>query len=81
MDEPEDWGRALGKMISRTEQRVASYQKLVQTAYKAGDRELIDLFKASEKDEEKFLKRLRKEKTAWNEGSYLWVEDKWRDRL
>ena len=34
------------------------------------------LIKAFEKDEEKFLKRLRREKTAWNEGSYLWCEEK-----
>lgn len=80
MSEPvEDWGRTLGRFISNTEARVASYKKLVQEAYKAGDRELIDLFKSFEKDEEKALKRLRKEKTAWNEGSYLWCEDKWRD--
>ena len=65
----DDWGRVLGKMIARTEARVSIYQKLVQEAYKAGDREHIDLFKESQKDEEKFLKKLRREKTAWNEST------------
>lgn len=65
----EDWGKILGKMIFRTETRVASYKKIVQTVYQTTkDRELINLFKEFEHDEEKFLKKLRKEKTAWNEG-------------
>lgn len=73
------WGKELGKMIGRTEQRVASYRKMVQTEYvsikKAGldtedpeNRELINLLKDFEGDEMIFLKYLRKEKTAWNEG-------------
>lgn len=65
----EAWGATLGKMIGRTEQRVGIYKKLVNDAYKAGDGELVDLFKAAQKDEEKFLKKLRQEKTEWNEST------------
>lgn len=74
----EEWGRTLGKMIGQTEARVASYKKLVQDAYKVGDREFVDLFKESQHDEERFLKKLRYEKTAWNESvpwsSYRFAE-------
>jgi len=62
------WGYVLGKMIGRTEARVASYKALVTDSYKKGDRELIDLFKEFEHDELKFLKRLREEKRRWNDG-------------
>lgn len=64
----DDWGRVLGKMIGACEARVASYKKLVQEAYKKGDRELVELFKESQHDEEKWLKRWREEKTRWNAG-------------
>lgn len=73
MVEAEDWGKVLGKMIGRTEARVASYKKLVGEAYRANDRDLVDFFKSCQKDEEKFLKRLRKEKTYWNEGVWGWI--------
>jgi hypothetical protein len=63
-----EWGLVVGKMIGRTEARVASYKGLVTDAYKNKDRELVDLFKAYEHDELKFLKRLRDEKRRWNEG-------------
>lgn len=68
MSDPLEWGAVLGKMIGRTEARVANYKGLVTAAYKAGDRELVDLFKEFEHDELKFLKRLREEKRRWNDG-------------
>lgn len=69
----QEWGNALGKMIARTEKRVSSYKKLVGEAYKAQERDLVDLFKGFQKDEERFLKRLRKEKTYWNEDVWTWI--------
>lgn len=67
-----DWGKQLSKFIAASEARVASYKKLVQQAYKAGDRELVDLFKSFQKDEEKYLKRRRLEKRYWNEDVWGW---------
>ena len=69
----EDWGQVLGQMIARTEGRVTSWKQRVQQAYKAGDRDLVDLFKECQHDEERFLKRLRKEKTCWNDGAWEWI--------
>lgn len=67
-----DWGKQLSKFIAAAEARVASYKKLVQQAYKEGDRELVDLFKSFQKDEEKYLKRRRLEKRYWNEDVWGW---------
>lgn len=70
--EQEDWGKALGKIIAASEARVASYKKLVQEAYKKGDRELVDLFKEYQHDEERCLRRRRWEKTCWNHDVWGW---------
>lgn len=72
VSEVEDWSRALSKMIGATEARVASYKKLVGEAYKQSDRELIELFKGFRQDEEKWLKKLRWEKTCLNAGVWEW---------
>jgi N-acetylglucosamine kinase-like BadF-type ATPase len=65
-----DWGRMLGSMISATETRVAQYRRLVQEAYRAGDRDTIAMLKPIAQDEAAWLKRLRAEKTAWNDGTW-----------
>lgn len=70
-----DWGKELSRFITATEARIASYKKLVQEQHKLGDRELIDLFKSFQKDEEKWLRRLRLEKTAWNEGRWFFLSE------
>lgn len=68
----DDWGRVLGKIIGASEARVASYKKLVQEAYKKGDRELVEMFKEIQHDEEQWLKRRRWEKTCWNADVWGW---------
>lgn len=68
----DDWGRVLGKMIGATEARVASYKKLVGQSYKEGDRESVELFKEIQHDEERWLKRLRWEKSCWNADVWGW---------
>lgn len=67
-----DWPNKLGKIIGRTEQRVASYKKLVGEAYKNNDKDLVFEFKKLRQDEEKFLKKLRHEKTCMNAGVWEW---------
>lgn len=66
----EEWGKELGKIIGRTENRVANYKKTIQTAYKNDNRELIKILKEIKNDEEKFLKKLRREKTFLNAGCW-----------
>lgn len=68
----EEWGKALSKMILATEGRIASYKKLVEAAYKAGDREMVEMIKGFRQDEEKWVKRLRWEKTCLNAGVWEW---------
>jgi len=68
----DDWGRILGKTLGAVEARVASYKTLITEAYKAGDGELVTLFKGIKKEEEKVLKALRWEKTCWNAGVWEW---------
>jgi len=68
-----DWGKQLQRIIAATEARVANYKQLTQNAYKAGDQELVAIFKPLKKDEEKWLKARREEKTSWNQG--LWYFD------
>lgn len=67
----EDWGKCLSRFITNTEARVASYKKLVGQAYKNGDQELVTLFKEFRKEEERWLKSLRMEKTDWNAGMWM----------
>lgn len=74
MSEP-DWGKELSRFITNTEARIASYKKLVQEQHKLSDRELVDLFKSFQKYEEKWLRRLRLEKTAWNEGMWFFPSE------
>lgn len=62
------WGKTLGRMISGTEGRIAGYKAQMQAAYKAGDRETIADLREAGGDEESWLKKLRAEKTAWNES-------------
>jgi len=67
----EDWGKTLSRYIAASEARVASYKKLVGQAYKNKDQELVTLFKDCRKEEEKWLKALRAEKTDWNARCWL----------
>jgi hypothetical protein len=59
-------------MIHATEGRVAYYKKAVGQAYKDKDQELVTLLKDIRKDEEKWLKSLRWEKTCWNHSMWEW---------
>lgn len=68
----DDWGPILGKLIAASEARVTSFKKMTQEAYKAGNRELIPLFKEMKKSEEKLLKSRRWEKTCWNARVWEW---------
>jgi hypothetical protein len=67
------WGRTLGRMISATEGRIAGYKAQMQAAYKAGDRDMIALLREAGGDEDGWLKKLRGEKTEWNES--VWQEE------
>jgi len=69
----EAWGKTLGRMISATEGRLVSYKAQMQAAYKAGDREMVAWLRETGADEEKWLKKLRTEKTIWNES--VWQEE------
>lgn len=68
----DEWGKTLSKMIGATETRIASYKKLVGDAYRVGDREMVEVCKGFRQDEEKWLKRLRWEKTCLNAGVWEW---------
>lgn len=72
----ETWGKFLGKSIANTEARILNYKKLVQEAAMAGEREWVSFYKSLQKDEEKNLRRKRKEKTYWNEDVWCWI---WRE--
>lgn len=65
-----DWGKQLSKLIAASEGRVASYKKIVQEAYKSGDRETVETVKKFQRDEEKYLKSFVEEKTFWNTGRW-----------
>ncbi len=69
----EAWGKTLGRMIAATECRIAAYKAQMQAAYKAGDRETIALLREAGGDEDLWLKKLRAEKTEWNES--VWQEE------
>ena len=67
------WGKTLGRMIAATEARMAGYRAQMTAAFKAGDREMIAWLREAGGDEEKWLKKLRHEKTVWNES--VWQEE------
>lgn len=63
-----DWGTQLTKFITAAEARVAVYKVLL--AALRHDPELLTMLREDKNSEERYLKRLRREKTYWNEGRW-----------
>lgn len=70
-----DWGKTLSLFITNTEARIADTKKIIQDFYRAKDwtspeqkKEVIDELRVLQKEEERILDRLVKEKTSQNQG-------------